>query len=228
MIKQFKAFLKNRPFIANLISRNKMKIVGQNNVLEIKGRLGKVNVSIIGNNNRLVIANGAIVTNTNIFMLGDNQTLILAEKVKFKRGDLWMENNGCLLSLGRATTVVQAHLAVTEPGRKIVIGDDCMFSRDIEFRTGDSHSILDLSTGKRINEARDIIVGDHVWVGARVIVLKGVTLGDNSIIGTGSVVTKDVPPHSIVAGVPARVIRDNVSWTRERILQPGATNNSHE
>jgi acetyltransferase-like isoleucine patch superfamily enzyme len=50
-------------------------------------------------------------------------------------------------------------------------------------------------------------VGNNVWIGYGACILRGVTVGDNSIIGTNSVVTKDVPPNSVVAGVPARVIR---------------------
>jgi maltose O-acetyltransferase len=53
-----------------------------------------------------------------------------------------------------------------------------------------------------------IVIGENVWVGARVIVMAGVTVGDDSCIGAGSVVTADVPPRTLVAGVPARVIRE--------------------
>jgi acetyltransferase-like isoleucine patch superfamily enzyme len=52
------------------------------------------------------------------------------------------------------------------------------------------------------------VIGENVWVGARVIVMAGVSVGDDSCIGAGSVVTADVPPRTLVAGVPARVIRE--------------------
>ncbi|MDE6634653.1 MAG: sugar O-acetyltransferase, partial [Bacteroidaceae bacterium] len=55
--------------------------------------------------------------------------------------------------------------------------------------------------------ARPITVGNNVWFGGNVVVLPGVTVGDNSVVGAGSVVTKDVPAFSVVAGNPARVIR---------------------
>lgn len=112
---------------------------------------------------------------------------------------------------------MSAHLAVTEIGRKILIGNDCMFSREIKFITGDSHSIIDYETKERINFAKDIEVQDHVWIGTRSITLKGVKIGNNSIIGTNSIVTKDIPDHSIAAGIPSKVIKDNVDWLRERI-----------
>jgi acetyltransferase-like isoleucine patch superfamily enzyme len=64
---------------------------------------------------------------------------------------------------------------------------------------------------KRINYARDINIGKHVWIGAYVNILKGVTIGDNSIIGIRSIVTKNIPQNCIALGVPAKVIRENVT-----------------
>ena len=65
--------------------------------------------------------------------------------------------------------------------------------------------------------AQNIVVGNHVWIGARSIILKGVNIGNNSIIGTNSIVTKSIPSHSIAAGIPAKVLKNNVDWVRERI-----------
>ncbi len=57
-----------------------------------------------------------------------------------------------------------------------------------------------------------IVIGDHVWVGMNVTILKGVTIGTGAIIAAGSVVTHDVPEHTLVGGVPAKVIKTEVSW----------------
>ena len=87
-----------------------------------------------------------------------------------------------------------------------------MFSDTITFRTGDSHSILD-SDGKRINKAKDIAIGDHVWIGQQVIVLKGSTVGADSIVGTGSLLTgKTYDSNSVIAGSPAKIVKQHVSW----------------
>jgi acetyltransferase-like isoleucine patch superfamily enzyme len=57
-----------------------------------------------------------------------------------------------------------------------------------------------------------VTVGDKVWIGARVTVLKGVTIGDGAVVAAGALVTDDVPPRALVGGVPARVLRENVTW----------------
>lgn len=203
----------------NIMSGNKRKINGQGNVLDIRGRIKNTEIKIIGNHNKVIIEEGAIVSNGLVYILGNNNTIKIGTHVKFKAGDLWVENDGCRLAIGAGTTVVQAHLAVTESGRNLSIGEDCMLSRGIEIRTGDSHSIIDLTTGKKINNAQDIAIAEHVWIGEGVTILKGVTVGKNSIIGTGSIVTKPVPQQVAVAGVPARVIRTNVTWSRKRFAE---------
>lgn len=58
--------------------------------------------------------------------------------------------------------------------------------------------------------AESVIIGDYVWIGARSIILQGVTVGEGAVIGAGSVVTKDVPPYSIVAGVPAKLVKKRI------------------
>lgn len=76
---------------------------------------------------------------------------------------------------------------------------------------------MNQATGERINPAADVILGDHVWVGLKVQVLKGVRVGEHSILAAGCVVIRDVPAHTIVAGVPAKPIRSGITWARARL-----------
>lgn len=94
-------------------------------------------------------------------------------------------------------------------------GSDCMFSDGITIQTQDQHAIVDLSTGEIVNMGRKLIqLEDHVWIGRGAMIGPRCTLGKGSIVGLGSVVTKDVPRFTAVAGVPARVVRENVTWAR--------------
>ena len=91
---------------------------------------------------------------------------------------------------------------------KIKIGKDVAIARDVIIRDTDAHEI----TGGGHKKTKPVEIGDHVWIGTRAIIMKGVKIGDGAIIAAGAVVTKDVPANAIVAGVPAKVIRENVEW----------------
>lgn len=135
---------------------------------------------------------------------------------KLKGVNIWCEDDSSTVIIGKDGLMMgNVQLASTE-GKTIAIGDGVLFSDDICVRTGDSHSIID-ADGMRLNPAADVALGNHVWVGNRVIILKGASIGDNSIVGSGSVVTKQFPECVAIAGNPAKVVRENVNWKFERI-----------
>lgn len=93
--------------------------------------------------------------------------------------------------------------------KKISIGNDCAISHDFTIMDSDAHKIIGDD-----NAPKEIEIGNHVWIGTRVTILKGVTIGDGAIVAACSLVNKDVPPKTLVAGIPARVIRENVEWEK--------------
>jgi maltose O-acetyltransferase len=89
--------------------------------------------------------------------------------------------------------------------RKLVrIGAGCNLGPYTNIMDNDFHSIEDR---RRIPESQPVLIGDNVWIGARVIILPGITIGNDAVVGAGAVVTRDVPPRTVVAGNPARVLR---------------------
>jgi carbonic anhydrase/acetyltransferase-like protein (isoleucine patch superfamily) len=102
--------------------------------------------------------------------------------------------------------------------RNVIIGNDCLFSLNAWFRTSDGHAAYDGQTKKRINGAASILIGDHVWLGQDVTVLKGSRIGSGSIIGAGSIVTgKTLSSNTSCAGAPARELKNNIFFTKPNI-----------
>jgi len=88
----------------------------------------------------------------------------------------------------------------------VYIGADCLIGDMVSVVDSDFHG-LSPENRKEQGKSAPVTIGDNVWLGARVMVLKGVTIGSGSLIGAGSVVTRDIPPRCLAAGSPARVIR---------------------
>lgn len=89
---------------------------------------------------------------------------------------------------------------------KIIIGDNCMFANNLVIVDHD-HAIKDGMISGNL-KTKQVIIGNNVWVGANCAILKGVSIGNGAIIAAGAVVTGDVPEYTIVAGVPAKVIKN--------------------
>lgn len=86
----------------------------------------------------------------------------------------------------------------------VAIGEDCLIGQYVIINDNDYHDIVHK---RRLPPSAPVVIEDRVWVGARAIVLKGVRIGHDAVIGAGAVVTSDIPPRSVAVGVPARVVR---------------------
>lgn len=92
--------------------------------------------------------------------------------------------------------------------KNIEIGDDVAIARDVIIRDTDAHDLV----GCEHTKVKPVKIGNHVWIGAKAMIMKGVTIGDGAVVAAGAIVTKDVPEKCVVAGVPARIIKENVTW----------------
>ena len=199
-----------------LFGGNKFRGVAGNQV-RIDGVLKHCRVDIHGTGNVINIRNPRCVNNLHIFINGDGNRIEIAENCYLSNLTLWMEDDHNLIRIGRDAIFSGGSQLNCIEGCEITIGETCMFASNTHMRTGDSHSILD-SDGRRINPSEDIRIGNHVWVAQNVSILKGAEIGDNSICGTAAVVTRRFQETGVIlAGVPAKITKQNISWCYDRI-----------
>ena len=189
---------------------------GGRNIIKLSGAFLKgTSFDINGKNNKIIIGVKARLFNCKIKIIGDGNLLeIQSGSTIISNTSFCMQHGEIKIVIGHNSTIEGGHLAATE-GCKILIGNDCMFSSDIEVRTGDSHSVLNSLTGNRINYAEDVIIGDHVWLSAHVRVMKGAVVPPHPIIGNSAIVTHKLDKcNALYAGIPVRYIKDNIDWDR--------------
>ena len=139
----------------------------------------------------------------------------IGENCKITGAFIMKITDGAKICIGDKTTMGGVSIICGE-GRKVSVGDDCMFSFGINLRTTDSHGIYDQKTKNRINPAKDIVVGDKVWVGMNCMIMKGSAISNGSVVGAGAFVSKPIEtPNVLIAGNPAIILKEGVVWERE-------------
>ena len=147
-------------------------------------------------------------------------------KIRLEKGAVLIFKGNCSLGAGCRINVSSNGLVVFGDNfsatsrstfycnKKIEFGDDCLVSWDCLFMDTDSHKIF--QDGKYINHDAEICIGNHVWIGCRSTILKGVSIANDSVIGAGAVVTKDcISEKCVYAGNPAVIVKSNVAWSKE-------------
>jgi acetyltransferase-like isoleucine patch superfamily enzyme len=170
--------------------RNRIRLQ-KNNYIEIGNslKMSKCIISIKGENNFLKIGNNVKLRNVTFEILGTNCSIEIGDN--------------CMIGHN-------SYLSAKEDNTHIIIGNDCGLSRNIKIMTSDGHPIF--QNGVRINPAKCITIENHIWVGDNATILKGVVVGNNSVIGLNSLVTKSIPENCVAAGNPAKVIRSDIEW----------------
>jgi acetyltransferase-like isoleucine patch superfamily enzyme len=125
-------------------------------------------------------------------------------------------SNDQRLVWGAGSTSNGTRIVLEGDGRRVLVGDDCMFAAGTSVNTSDLHAIVDLTRESWLNPPADVEIAEHVWVGQDALILKGTKIGRGSIVGAKALVNRSVPAFSIAAGVPARTIKSDVSWDRAR------------
>jgi acetyltransferase-like isoleucine patch superfamily enzyme len=159
--------------------------------------------------------------------------LFLGRGLEIEIGERGRVDFGRFVWIGDRTKV-RCHEGLVEIGQKTVMGQECTITAYQHIRIGEQcviadkamfidfdHGVVEVERPIRAQGIykRDVEVGSNVWIGYGASVLRGVRVGDNSIIGTNSVVTKDVPANAVVGGIPARILRmrdapESLRWPR--------------
>lgn len=159
-----------------------------------------------------VIFDDTIDDNLLFLFYGENNYIEVEKNVSAGLLHIVCGNNSkCII--GENVTAESAWIYVSEGS--ICIGDNCMLAHNIRIRNHDNHHIFDKNSGIRINYSRDIDIGKQVWIGEGVSLLPGARIGCGSIVGEGAVTSSQFPNHVIIAGSPAKVVRENICWSRD-------------
>lgn len=202
----------------------KYKINGENNKIvfiengkPVEKEISGLNITINGNNNYIEIELPSKFTSSAIVMDGDNNKFILkSTKHRTIRHTTFGLEGGSEIKIGSGLSAYRDINIVAKNGKNITIGDECMFAREIMIRNNDGHVILDKNTKEILNPPEDIIIGNNVWIGMRVLIFKGSIIPNGSVVGAMSMVNKKFDEENIlIAGSPAVKIRSDIEWHRE-------------
>lgn len=143
---------------------------------------------------------------------GKKNTLEIGHNVIINSLRIFFGNEGTC-RIGEETEIVGGQFMVS--GAELLVGRNCLLSSELVIWNHDGHHIFDLDTHKRMNYSKKVWIGDHVWIGQRTMLLAGARIGNGSIVGAGSVTSSQFGENQIIAGAPARVIREQVCWSRD-------------
>jgi len=139
--------------------------------------------------------------------IGQHVQLGFRKAPKFGTGTIFLQarNQGSSITIGDRT-VTSNNISIISC-LEVTIGEDCLIGDQVSIYDCDFHEITPETRTKSAGEMLPVKIGKNVWLGSRVMVLKGVTIGNHSVIAAGSIVTEDIPARSLAAGAPARVKR---------------------
>jgi acetyltransferase-like isoleucine patch superfamily enzyme len=138
-----------------------------------------------------------------------NSTLEIFGNVSLYPGLILQGSNAHIII--RNNTKINAGIILSK--KKIEIGEECYLGRDIVIRDNDGKGMSEGGDDEKVETLVDVVIGNHCMIAQGCMILKGVKLGDNTIVSARAMVTKSFPPNVVISGIPARIIKENVSWS---------------
>ncbi len=203
------------------------RIKGKNNRIFLKenghlkpltGRLKGLDIEIVGNDNKIIIEKPTRFDDTSIRLTGSN-ALFEIKKTKYEILHTFFAigSKGARVFIDEDFSCAGAKFYLGGGDfSSLTIGKDCMFSDNIIIMNSDSHAVLDNKTRKIINnDTINMTIGNHVWLGRRVTVLKRAKIPSNTIVGLNSfVIGQFNKENTVIAGNPAKVVKEEIDWQR--------------
>ena len=145
-----------------------------------------------------------------IEILGSNNTLVIKEGVNIRNTQIEIVGKNSLIHIGKECIVGDGSYLSAKEGKSLIIKEKCMLSRNVKIMTSDGHPVYE--DGNIINHAKDVLINEHVWLTDNVTVLKGVSIGNDCVVGINSTLTHSIASHAIAVGNPAKVVKENIIW----------------
>lgn len=235
-------------YLMKIFSRNKKKLYWRQRLLNVQKKGGtvvdetgkeivipgtKIFVSGKGNvisiNKNIEISQKGIVS---ITVYGDNNKVDLADigvdgRLNIIIGSKDIKVRNVTVQIGEKTGFCSTTIETYNSNNLIKIGKKCMFSFGINLYNTDGHPVYDRETGRLINQIKELIIGDHVWICADALILKNTVIPNDCIIARKSVVTGKhfSETNCLIAGNPATVKKRNICWNAQ---DPAYTQNAKE
>ena len=211
----------NRLMLA--ITRNNLQLTGstfffftckadKGNVIQLsRSTVERTSMSVKGANNA-ISAERALLSNCSIQINGSNNRLTIRSGVKLREATINIRGSHCSIVIGENTTFGGVRIVNVGNNNNVNIGSGCLFADHIEIWASDTHAILN-SSGEMINREKSIEISDRVWIGSHVVILKGVVIESDSVVGMGTVVSGNIPANTVSVGNPNRVVKEGITWS---------------
>lgn len=199
------------------IKNNKIIVVdgkGREHKAGVKG----LKVKFVGANSTIKIHTPCPKFKNCLLVCGDNVNISIGSSQHTIK-NLYIEllSKNSKLNIGKNLSLRGAAFSIKEKeGVSVNIGNECLIASNVKLWTTDFHTVLDADTKQPLNPPADINIGNHCWICEDVTIAKGVSISDDTVVAAKSLVTKSFNQKNIiVGGIPAKIIKENVTWTSQ-------------
>ena len=198
--------------VEEINSLEENRIIGGENIV-----FKNSEIRFAGKGNILFCEKGVTLSDSQIKFFGDDCVIYLSSNSHLYTLDVTVYRNSAIY-FGKNNYFNGSFHAIASERKNIIIGDGGIFSFGIWVRTSDTHLVYNADNNQRINPSKSILLGDHVWIGQDVMILKGSEIGSGSILGAKSLCSgKKIPSNTSWGGNPAKEIGKGVFWSSESV-----------